>query len=132
MNFLVRSVLSPFRQQHSSLLRGISVMLCKSPCTSLFINNDALVLPLRCKAKTYPLELQTASVVICFFNEAFSALLRTVHSVLDRTPSYLLHEIILVDDNSELGKSLHLTLSKHVCVLHVITAVLNHTGAEFL
>ncbi|KAK2854484.1 hypothetical protein Q7C36_006353 [Tachysurus vachellii] len=56
----------------------------------------------KCKAKTYPLDLQTASVVICFFNEAFSALLRTVHSVLDRTPSYLLHEIILVDDNSEL------------------------------
>ncbi|KAF7708983.1 hypothetical protein HF521_018040 [Silurus meridionalis] len=55
-----------------------------------------------CKVKTYPLALQTASVVICFFNEAFSALLRTVHSVLDRTPSYLLHEIILVDDNSEL------------------------------
>ncbi|XP_053540183.1 polypeptide N-acetylgalactosaminyltransferase 11 [Ictalurus punctatus] len=56
----------------------------------------------KCKAKTYPLALQTASVVICFFNEAFSALLRTVHSVLDRTPSYLLHEIVLVDDNSEL------------------------------
>lgn len=53
----------------------------------------------------YPSTLPPASVVICFFNEAFSALLRTVHSVLDRTPSYLLHEIILVDDHSELGKS---------------------------
>lgn len=42
-------------------------------------------------------------MVICFFNEAFSALLRTVHSVLDRTPPFLLHEIILVDDYSELG-----------------------------
>lgn len=52
----------------------------------------------------YPLALPAASVVICFFNEAFSALLRTVHSVLDRTPTYLLHEIILVDDHSELGK----------------------------
>ncbi|XP_017561043.1 polypeptide N-acetylgalactosaminyltransferase 11 [Pygocentrus nattereri] len=56
----------------------------------------------KCKDKTYPLALPTASIVICFFNEAFSALLRTVHSVLDRTPGYLLHEIILVDDNSEL------------------------------
>jgi polypeptide N-acetylgalactosaminyltransferase len=54
----------------------------------------------------YPLSLPVASVVICFFNEAFSALLRTVHSVLDRTPAYLLHEIILVDDSSELGKLL--------------------------
>jgi len=43
--------------------------------------------------------------VICFFNEAFSALLRTVHSVLGRTPAYLLHEIILVDDHSELGNA---------------------------
>ncbi|XP_076827375.1 polypeptide N-acetylgalactosaminyltransferase 11 isoform X2 [Brachyhypopomus gauderio] len=56
----------------------------------------------KCKDKTYPLALPTASVVICFFNEAFSALLRTVHSVVDRTPGYLLHEIILVDDSSEL------------------------------
>lgn len=53
----------------------------------------------------YPLALPSASVVICFFNEAFSALLRTVHSVLDRTPAYLLHEIILVDDHSELGNA---------------------------
>ncbi|XP_026885430.1 polypeptide N-acetylgalactosaminyltransferase 11 isoform X1 [Electrophorus electricus] len=56
----------------------------------------------KCKDKTYPLALPTASIVICFFNEAFSALMRTVHSVLDRTPGYLLHEIVLVDDNSEL------------------------------
>ncbi|KAG9334335.1 hypothetical protein JZ751_008221 [Albula glossodonta] len=50
----------------------------------------------KCKEKVYPLALPSASVVICFFNEAFSALLRTVHSVLDRTPAYLLHEIILM------------------------------------
>ncbi|XP_073344323.1 polypeptide N-acetylgalactosaminyltransferase 11 [Pagrus major] len=56
----------------------------------------------QCRDKVYPLALPSASVVICFFNEAFSALLRTVHSVLDRTPVYLLHEIILVDDHSEL------------------------------
>ncbi|XP_036935548.1 polypeptide N-acetylgalactosaminyltransferase 11 [Acanthopagrus latus] len=56
----------------------------------------------QCRDKVYPLGLPSASVVICFFNEAFSALLRTVHSVLDRTPAYLLHEIILVDDHSEL------------------------------
>ncbi|MBN3308100.1 GLT11 acetylgalactosaminyltransferase, partial [Amia calva] len=60
----------------------------------------------KCKDKPYPLGLPPASVVICFFNEAFSALLRTVHSVLDRSPPVLLHEIILVDDHSELGKRL--------------------------
>uniref|UniRef100_UPI0037E94F10 polypeptide N-acetylgalactosaminyltransferase 11 n=1 Tax=Semicossyphus pulcher TaxID=241346 RepID=UPI0037E94F10 len=56
----------------------------------------------QCRDKVFPLALPSASVVICFFNEALSALLRTVHSVMDRTPAYLLHEIILVDDHSEL------------------------------
>ncbi|XP_029935060.1 polypeptide N-acetylgalactosaminyltransferase 11 [Myripristis murdjan] len=56
----------------------------------------------QCRDKVYPLALPSASVVICFFNEALSALLRTVHSVLDRTPAFLLHELILVDDFSEL------------------------------
>ncbi|XP_055990767.1 polypeptide N-acetylgalactosaminyltransferase 11 [Sorex fumeus] len=55
-----------------------------------------------CRDKSYPDELPVASVVICFYNEALSALLRTVHSVLDRTPPQLLHEVILVDDDSDL------------------------------
>ena len=56
----------------------------------------------RCRTKTYPLDLPSASVVICFHNEAWSTLLRTVHSVFDRTPDHLLHEIVLVDDYSSL------------------------------
>ncbi|XP_044775873.1 polypeptide N-acetylgalactosaminyltransferase 11 isoform X3 [Neomonachus schauinslandi] len=59
-----------------------------------------------CKDKSYPVDLPVASVVICFYNEALSALLRTVHSVLDRTPAQLLHEIILVDDDSDFGEVL--------------------------
>lgn len=77
----------------------------------------------RCQQTSFPQALPSASVVICFFNEAFSALLRTIHSVLDRSPTYLLHEIILVDDHSELGntpKSCHLmgsTPAAHLCFL---------------
>ncbi|KAH6938451.1 hypothetical protein HPB50_009385 [Hyalomma asiaticum] len=57
--------------------------------------------------------LPTASVVVCFYNEAWSALVRTVHSVLKRTPAALLHELILVDDNSTLPE-LGLQLSRYV------------------
>ncbi|NXS37698.1 GLT11 acetylgalactosaminyltransferase, partial [Pomatostomus ruficeps] len=67
----------------------------------------------KCREKSYPADLPSASVVICFYNEALSALLRTVHSVLDRTPAHLLHEIILVDDNSELA-DLKKDLSEYV------------------
>ncbi|CAL1534092.1 unnamed protein product [Lymnaea stagnalis] len=56
----------------------------------------------RCKEIDYPQDLPSASIVICFFNEALSALLRTVHTVLERSPANLIHEIILVDDNSDM------------------------------
>lgn len=54
----------------------------------------------RCLSLKYPTKLPTASVVIIFHNEAWSTLLRTVHTVLARSPQEYLKEIILVDDHS--------------------------------
>lgn len=45
-------------------------------------------------------ELPTTSIIVIFYNEPYSVLVRTVHSVLNTVDSRLLKEIILVDDSS--------------------------------
>ena len=47
-----------------------------------------------------PQSLPTTSVILIFSNEALSAVLRTVWSLILRTPKEMLNEIILVDDGS--------------------------------
>ena len=46
--------------------------------------------------------MPTASVVFIFKNERWSPVLRSVYSVIHRSPRHLLKEVILVDDQSEL------------------------------
>ncbi|CAF1553477.1 unnamed protein product [Rotaria magnacalcarata] len=55
-----------------------------------------------CKSISYPLDLPSTSVVIVFKNERWSPVLRTVYSVLNRSPKHLLKEVILVDDQSDI------------------------------
>ncbi|XP_075995560.1 polypeptide N-acetylgalactosaminyltransferase 4 [Genypterus blacodes] len=55
-----------------------------------------------CRAKKFDYRsLPTTSVIIAFYNEAWSTLLRTIHSVLEATPAVLLKEVILIDDYSD-------------------------------
>lgn len=55
-----------------------------------------------CRSLQYQEKLPDTSVVVCFHNEAWTVLLRTVHSILDRSAPHLLKEIILVDDFSDM------------------------------
>lgn len=79
----------PYRVQHS---------LCALPPDLSF----PALLP-RCKELKYSKELPQISIIFIFVNEALSVILRSVHSAVNHTPTHLLKEIILVDDNSDEG-----------------------------
>ena len=58
-----------------------------------------------CRNMVYSPDLPQLSVIFIFVNEALSVLLRSVHTVIQRTPAHLLREVILVDDHSNSRKS---------------------------
>lgn len=69
--------------------------------------------PVECQELKYLHKLPSVSVIIIFHNEVMSVLKRTIHSVINRTPSELLHEIILVNDAS-VNEELYEPLAKYV------------------
>ena len=66
-----------------------------------------------CPNWDYPTDLPKASVILVFHNEGWSSLLRTVNSILNRSPPQFLEEVVLVDDKSEL-EHLHQRLEEEL------------------
>nr|XP_042716713.1 polypeptide N-acetylgalactosaminyltransferase 3 isoform X2 [Chrysemys picta bellii] len=66
--------------------------------------------------------LPTTSIIIVFHNEAWSTLLRTVHSVMYTSPAILLKEVILVDDAS-VDEYLHDKLDEYVKQFQIVKVV---------
>uniref|UniRef100_UPI00398F4318 polypeptide N-acetylgalactosaminyltransferase 15-like isoform X2 n=1 Tax=Pristiophorus japonicus TaxID=55135 RepID=UPI00398F4318 len=75
-----------------------------------------------CLQQEYSQNLPTASIIICFHNEAWSTLLRTVNSVMDTAPKTFLKEIILVDDLSNQGH-LKAALSEYISKLNGVKLI---------
>uniref|UniRef100_A0A336LJL8 Polypeptide N-acetylgalactosaminyltransferase n=1 Tax=Culicoides sonorensis TaxID=179676 RepID=A0A336LJL8_CULSO len=83
-----------FKENQFNLLASDMIMLNRSLTD---VRHEA------CKNKYYASKLPDTSIVIVFHNEAWTTLLRTIWSVINRSPRPLLREIILVDDASEKG-----------------------------
>ncbi|KAF1744242.1 hypothetical protein MXB_3445 [Myxobolus squamalis] len=59
----------------------------------------------QCSQVKYNILATSVSVIIVFYDEGWSTLIRTVMSVINRSPNHLLYEIILVDDHSTMSNA---------------------------
>lgn len=83
-----------------------------------------------CRKIEYPKKLPTTSIIIVIHNEILKTLLRTIWSVIDRSPSELLKEIILVDDASTL--TVYQSLENNIAKLPVTVKIIRNKNREGL
>ncbi|CAF4196285.1 unnamed protein product [Rotaria sordida] len=81
----------------------------------------------KCRSHEFPPDLPSTSIVIVFHNEGNSTLLRTLTSVVLRSPIEYIHEIIMVDDASVNREYLKDTLEQFVKELPVTVHILRNT-----
>ncbi|CAF4311465.1 unnamed protein product [Rotaria sp. Silwood2] len=87
----------------------------------------------KCRSHEFPPDLPTTSIVIVFHNEGNSTLLRTLTSIVLRSPIEYIHEIIMVDDASVDREYLKDTLEQFIKELPVKVHILRNKerlGAE--
>ncbi|CAF1070828.1 unnamed protein product [Adineta ricciae] len=81
----------------------------------------------KCRSHEFPSDLPTTSIVIVFHNEGNSTLLRTLTSIVMRSPTEYIHEIIMVDDASVDREYLKDTLETFVKELPVRVEIIRNT-----
>lgn len=84
-----------------------------------------------CYKLKYPDRLPNISAILVMHNEAKSLVLRTVHSIIDRSPRELIHEIIIVDDAST-WDSLKQPMDDYIKTFPVSVRILRNTQREGL
>ena len=62
-----------------------------------------------CQKLKYADELPSASIIICYYHEELNVLLRTIHSVIERTPASVLKEVLVINDQSDIDIAQNVT-----------------------